>query len=149
MARTDSTASRSDKRRRSDASNSEPDVVASKKPKGQTMTTKTKTKAKAKAIVVSPGEKTAKSVEKAAIDERGKIEERGWWCSISRCVAVWMRGCEELMRLVSENETTKKARGSCAGWFKGGNSTCRQHITSAHYETYSEQCKELGIEENF
>ena len=70
MARTDSTASRGDKRRRSDASDSEPDVVASKKPKGQTMTTKTKaktkTKVKAKAIVVSPGEKTAKSVEKVA-----------------------------------------------------------------------------------
>ena len=53
------------------------------------------------------------------------------------------------MSVVSENETTKKVKGSRAGWFKGGNSTCRQHIASAHYETYSKQCRELGIEENY
>ncbi len=49
----------------------------------------------------------------------------------------------------SESQRIKKAKGSRAGWYKGGNSTLRQHIASAHYDTYSARCKEEGIEENW
>lgn len=40
-------------------------------------------------------------------------------------------------------------KGVHAGWYKGGNSTLRQHIASAHYDTYSARCKEGGIKENW
>ncbi len=43
----------------------------------------------------------------------------------------------------------QKAKGSRAGWYRGGNSTLRQHIASAHYDAYSARCKEEGIEENW
>ncbi len=47
-----------------------------------------------------------------------------------------------------ESSRVKKNKGVCAGWYRGHNSTCRSHIASAHYQVYSERCKEAGIEEN-
>ncbi len=49
----------------------------------------------------------------------------------------------------SESKRVQKAKGSRAGWYKGGNSTLREHIASAHYDVYRVRCKEQGIEENW
>ncbi len=49
----------------------------------------------------------------------------------------------------SESKRIKKRKGARAGWYKGGNSTCRQHIASAHYAEYRERCQKDGIEENY
>jgi hypothetical protein len=40
-----------------------------------------------------------------------------------------------------------KKHGKLAGFFRGGNSTCRTHIRK-HYNLYSQKCEEQGIEEN-
>jgi hypothetical protein len=48
-----------------------------------------------------------------------------------------------------ENRDEKKAvnESSYKAFFRGGNSTCRQHIR-CHYTLYSKLCAEAGIEEN-
>ena len=40
-------------------------------------------------------------------------------------------------------------KGDIAGWYKGGNSTCRRHIRSDHYPEYKKRCEEGGIEEDW
>ncbi len=39
------------------------------------------------------------------------------------------------------------ADGDHAGWFRGGNSSCRRHIARDHYAEYTRLCKEEGIDE--
>lgn len=39
-------------------------------------------------------------------------------------------------------------QGGHAGWYTGGNSTCRRHIASAHYEEYRKCCKEAKVAES-
>lgn len=41
----------------------------------------------------------------------------------------------------------KKQYSGKAGWYTGGNSTCRRHIASAHYKQYHERCKQGDIKE--
>ena len=84
MARADGVAaSRSDKRRHGDASDSEPETVASKRPKAgvrksQAMMkakakAQAKAKAKAMAVVINPGKNTAKSITVAGAVAAEKI----------------------------------------------------------------------------
>lgn len=47
-----------------------------------------------------------------------------------------------------EDTAVKKKKGPLAGWYKGGNSTCRRHIASKHYVEYSKRCKDLSVEES-
>ena len=41
----------------------------------------------------------------------------------------------------------KRKRGGRAGWYTGGNSTCRRHIVSSHYEEYTKRCAEAKLKE--
>ena len=41
-----------------------------------------------------------------------------------------------------------KKKGPTAGWYKGGNSSCRRHIAAVHYSVYSSRCKELKVQES-
>ncbi|KAI1793590.1 hypothetical protein LXA43DRAFT_1092759 [Ganoderma leucocontextum] len=64
--------------------------------------------------------------------ERTKHEERGRWCTLC-----W------------DSKKLKKTKGDGAGWYTGGNSTCRRHIRAAHYAEYQKRCEEAGLEEDW
>ncbi|OJT02272.1 Zinc finger BED domain-containing protein RICESLEEPER 2 [Trametes pubescens] len=64
--------------------------------------------------------------------KNGEVDElRGRWCELCR-------------------EDPKKClqQGGRAGWYTGGNSTCRRHIASAHYQEYHKRCKEAKVAES-
>ncbi|PIL25949.1 hypothetical protein GSI_11703 [Ganoderma sinense ZZ0214-1] len=66
----------------------------------------------------------------------------GHWCTICQ----WER--LTTAETISDDPKVIKSKGkSEAGWYKGGNSSDCRHIASAHYELYSQKCKELGLEE--
>ena len=46
-----------------------------------------------------------------------------------------------------ENPKILAIEGRRAGWYTGGNSSCRRHIASMHYRLYVKRCKEGGIRE--
>ncbi len=46
-----------------------------------------------------------------------------------------------------EDPKKRATSGRRAGWYVGGNSTCRRHIVSLHYGVYVARCKEGGIKE--
>ena len=46
-----------------------------------------------------------------------------------------------------DNPKIQILEGRRAGWYTGGNSSCRRHIASMHYPLYVKRCKEGGIRE--
>ena len=44
------------------------------------------------------------------------------------------------------DEKIKTAKKERAGWYTGGNSTCRHHIRMNHFSEYETQCKAAGLQ---
>ena len=56
---------------------------------------------------------------------------------------------QRLTRRKSDDPKVMKKKADIAGWYTGGNSTCRRHNRSSHYPEYKRRCEEGGIEEDW